>query len=253
MYNKSGLLLYICKPDDGGAGVETENGMKEEKKKKIRIGEEKQNKKTETESGYEEIESALHDPEFVKGQEEAIDFVKKQINEINEKLSETVGRDLIDIVTYRKKTAESVRKKLIRKEHEVNWENARTKLNDLTGIRISCSFQDDVYRLAGKLQKNKKFTLIKTKDYIKKPKASGYQSIHIIVDVLVDQGKDPMRVEIQLRTMAMNYWAKLDHQLCYKKESRDADKIRKELKEYAEEIAKIDEKMLKLRKKIEKI
>ena len=104
--------MYICKPDDGGAGVETENGMKEEKKKKIHIGEEKQNKKTETESGYEEIESALHDPEFVKGQEEAIDFVKKQINEINEKLSETVGRDLIDIVTYRKKNSRKCQKKI---------------------------------------------------------------------------------------------------------------------------------------------
>ena len=147
----------------------------------------------------------------------------------------------------------------------MSWESAGNKLNDLAGIRVVCSFQDDVYRMAGRLQKNKNFILVKTKDYIRKPKASGYQSIHIIVDVPLAvteenvtkeinlEESEKVRVEIQLRTVAMNFWAKLDHQLCYKKDTKGAEKIGKALKAYSEEIARIDKKMLKLRKKIEEI
>ena len=99
-------------------------------------------------------------------------------------------------------------------------------------------------------------TIIKTKDYIKKPKASGYQSVHLIVDMPYPYGEEneTVRAEIQIRTVAMNYWAKLDHQLCYKQEKstpQETEQVRRELLSYAQEIARIDKKMLALRKKIE--
>lgn len=253
-------------------------------------------------SGYEEIEKYRSRPEFITKQQAAISMVKEWTEEIAREYSREYNREIIDSINWRIKSAKSIEKKLIRKGYEVTWENATTKLNDLVGIRITCSFQDDVYRIAGRLSRDKHFILIKTKDYIRKPKSSGYQSIHLIVDVPVYmmnaawqnqkrqeeesqsqkeeiksgsvnqiEGREPqketmeawdkmeyvaeelVRVEIQIRTVAMNFWAKLDHQLCYKKDAKDADKIRKELKEYAEEIAKIDKKMLKLRQKIDEI
>lgn len=253
-------------------------------------------------SGYEEIEKYRSRPEFITKQQAAISMVKEWTEEIAREYSREYNREIIDTINWRIKSAKSIEKKLIRKGYEVTWENAATKLNDLVGIRITCSFQDDVYRIAGRLSKDKHFILVKIKDYIRKPKSSGYQSIHLIVDVPVymmntawqnqkrqaeenkrqaeeiESGKmnqiegreagsetieawnkmeyvaeELVRVEIQIRTVAMNFWAKLDHQMCYKKDAKDADKIRKELKEYAEEIARIDKKMLKLRQKIDEI
>lgn len=214
---------------------------------------------------YEEIKEGLEDIEFQEKEQKAIDYIIEEIRRIDRELNKKFNREIVDVVTYRIKSPESVIKKLKHKGYEVNWDNAQHRLNDLAGVRVICSFQDDVYRLAGKLQKDKNLILIKTKDYIKKPKASGYQSIHVIVDVpmeikeeqmkeeTVSQECEMIRVEIQIRTVAMNFWAKLDHQLCYKKDTKGADKIGKALKSYAEEITKIDKKMLKLRKKIERM
>ncbi|KIR03998.1 hypothetical protein P261_02813 [Lachnospiraceae bacterium TWA4] len=139
-------------------------------------------------------------------------------------------------VTYRLKSIQSISRKLQRKNKEVTLKNALHYLNDIAGIRIICNLYDDVYKITNKLQTISDLEVIKIKDYIQSPKESGYRSVHMIVCVYVNGKKIP--VEIQLRTIAMNYWAELDHQLCYKKEFYTNDRIYKELQRYAKEIAK---------------
>ena len=174
-----------------------------------------------------------------------------EINEINGRLSRECGRQIMDNITWRVKSPESIVKKLKRKKREISLECAKETLNDLAGIRVICSFQDDVYRIAKEIKKIPGLHIVKVKNYIAHPKASGYRSIHIIV--LVPAEEEEITVEIQVRSVAMNYWAILDHQLCYKNEEKEVEKIRKELRSYAIAIAKIDKKFLKLRKQIEKL
>lgn len=190
-----------------------------------------------------------------------IEEVLPQIQEIDERLSRKHGRKMMENVTFRVKSPESIVKKLHRKRRAVSLASAVGTLRDMAGIRIVCSFQDDVYRVADALGKLPGYMLVKEKNYIARPKASGYRSIHLILKPVKpadEEGKKAAGervacVEIQIRSVAMNYWAILDYQLCYKNEKKGAEKIRWELKEYAVEIAKIDRKMLKLRREIEKI
>jgi putative GTP pyrophosphokinase len=161
---------------------------------------------------------------------------------------------VVDSIVFRTKSAESVKKKLVRKGLPINVESLEAQLHDLTGVRIACVFLDDVYKVAERLESNRHFKILRVKDYIKQPKTSGYQSIHMIMEVPVNEERDSMRVEVQLRTVGMNFWAKLDHQLAYKMDdSEEVEKIRRDLKFHAEEIARIDRKLLKIRKKIEKL
>jgi putative GTP pyrophosphokinase len=202
---------------------------------------------------YQQIENYIKNPHFRKKQQQAIFFILNQIELINQELTGKYKRDIIDSVVSRTKSAESVKKKLIRKGLPVDIKHVEERLHDLTGVRISCTFLDDVYRIAEKMEKNPLFKVVKVKDYIKEPKSSGYRSIHMIVLVPVDEDED-VGVELQIRTTGMNYWAKLDHQLSYKaEENEEMDKIRRDLKFYAEEISRIDRKLLKIRTKIEKM
>lgn len=181
-----------------------------------------------------------------------IDAMMPEIKKLEKTLSGTYHRNIIEYTTSRIKSPESIVEKLHRKNREVSLEKAVDTLRDLAGIRIVCSFQDDVYRVAGAIKNLPGYELIKEKNYIAKPKASGYRSIHLILRPL-DTTSDIKCIEIQIRSAAMNYWAILEYQLCYKNEKKGAERIRKELKECAIDIAKIDKKMLKLRKEIENI
>ena len=127
------------------------------------------------------------------------------------------------------------------------------KLEDVAGIRIICSFLDDIYAVAEMLVRQDDIRVLAVKDYIKNPKPNGYRSYHMIVEIPVffSDMKKPMRVEVQIRTIAMDFWASLDHQLKYKKEIADDPEITAELKQCADVIAQTDEKMLAIRKKIE--
>lgn len=199
----------------------------------------------------EKLEQELKEYGLERICSEAIWDVIPQINEINDRLSEKFDRPVMDNLSWRVKSVDSIAKKLVRKGREVTIENALTTLNDLAGIRVVCSFQDDVYRMAKAIQKMPGFTVIKVKNYISRPKSSGYRSIHIIGEVLYEE--ETIRLEIQVRSVAMNYWAILDHQLCYKNEKKETEKLRKELRDCAIAIADIDKRFLKLRKEIEKI
>lgn len=179
--------------------------------------------------------------------------VKIQI--INEQLMLRHKREVIQNVSQRIKSPESIYAKMIRKNLEPDFALAKEKLNDLIGIRIVCLFLDDVYEIADMLKNQKDITLIKEKDYIAKPKKSGYMSLHLIVGVPVCIGDktETRTVEIQIRTTAMDFWSVLEYQLLYKKDVKGADKAGKELKSYSDEIAALDRKMLKLRNRIDSI
>lgn len=203
---------------------------------------------------YQAIERYIKNPDFLEKQQDAIQYVVNQVEIIDQELSGRFRRDVVDSIIYRTKSAESIKKKLIKKGLPLDLESVDAYLHDLTGVRITCAFLDDVYRIAERLEMNRHFTVVRVKDYIKDPKPSGYQSLHMIMNVPVSGGMDSIRVEIQIRTVAMNFWAKLDHQLAYKiVENEETEKIRRDLKFHAEEIARIDRKLLKIRKKIEKL
>lgn len=202
---------------------------------------------------YQQIEQYIKNPDFRNRQQEAIEYIIDQVKIINRELSDRYKRDVVDSIVFRTKSAESIKRKLVRKGLPVNIQNVEERLHDLTGVRITCTFLDDVYKIVERLEKNHHFQILRKKDYIEVPKTSGYRSIHMIF--LVPTGNDTdVRVEVQIRTVGMNYWAKLDHQLSYKaEENEELDKIRRELKFHAEEIARIDRKLLKIRTKIEKM
>ena len=135
-------------------------------------------------------------------------------------MSREYGREIISRISGRLKCAESVQRKLKKKGYPCSVESAMLRLNDLAGVRVTCYSVDDVYELAARLKQSKELQILKEKDYIDKPKASGYKSLHLIAEVCVQipGGEKRVRVEIQLRTLAMDCWARLDHKFCYKKE-----------------------------------
>lgn len=124
---------------------------------------------------------------------------------------------MIRYMKYRIKTPESCLDKLIKKKYAVKRQAAQDQFNDIAGIRVVCNYLDDIYRLVEALKKDEELQIIKIKDYVKNPKESGYQSLHVIVLVPVE-GTEGKKVEIQIRTRAMNFWAVMEHCLIYKKQ-----------------------------------
>ena len=185
----------------------------------------------------------------------AIREVRTKFEVLNEELSYKAGRNPIESITSRVKKPVSIVGKLKRLGKPVTIDAISEYLNDVAGIRVVCSFIDDIYKVAEMLAGQDDITVLQIKDYIRKPKPNGYRSYHMIVEVPVffSEGKQMMRVEIQLRTVAMDFWASLEHQMKYKKESADRPEIAAELKSCAETIAATDARMLGIRKRIESL
>lgn len=183
----------------------------------------------------------------------AIREVKTKLEVLNDELSVRNQRNPIEMIKSRVKKPISVVEKLQRKGYEVSVESMMEHLDDVAGIRVICSFVDDIYQVADMLMRQDDIKVMAIKDYIKNPKANGYRSYHMIVEIPVffSNEKKFMRVEVQIRTIAMDFWASLDHQLKYKKEVTDSAQISEELRKCAEVIAQTDEKMLAIRKSIE--
>ena len=181
--------------------------------------------------------------------------VRTKLEVLNDEFSLEYKRNPISFIKTRIKKPESIYAKLVRKGLDTDLQTARKKLNDLIGVRIVCLFLDDVYEVAQILKKQQDIKVIKEKDYIEKPKKNGYMSLHLIVDIPIyfNEESETKRVEIQIRTVAMDFWSVLEYQLLYKKNVKGADKVGKELKSYSDEIAALDQKMLKLRNRIESI
>ena len=184
----------------------------------------------------------------------AIREVKTKLEVLNDELSVRNQRNPIEMIKSRVKKPVSIVEKLHRKNLPISLNSMIHHLDDVAGIRVICSFVDDIYTVARMLVSQDDIRVIAVKDYISNPKDNGYRSYHLIVEVPVffsDRKKD-MRVEVQIRTMAMDFWASLDHQLKYKKDIGDAaDEISEELRKCAEVIAKTDRHMLVIRKSIE--
>lgn len=179
-------------------------------------------------------------------------------------------RDPIKYLSSRIKTEDSMKAKLARKDFPVTLESALSNVYDAAGIRIVCPYLDDVYDIAEMIKAYKDLTIIAEKDYIQNPKPNGYRSYHIIVQVGVSvpgpvkslglnlsQNKNvldryPVYLEIQIRTMAMDFWSSLEHQIKYKKNVENADIIGEELKRCAEMITTTDMNMQTIRQLIEK-
>ena len=158
----------------------------------------------------------------------------------------------IEYIKSRIKTPESIVKKLKRNGLESTIDNMIHRINDIAGIRIVCSFTSDIYRIAEMIGKQNDLTVIYVKDYIKNPKDSGYKSYHMLVSVpifLSDRVVD-IKVEIQIRTIAMDFWASLEHKIYYKFEGNAPDYISQELIECADIVSDLDAKMLQLNKVI---
>lgn len=199
------------------------------------------------------IASYIKDPDYRLRCKAAIDILMAKLKMINAELSGQKKRTVISQTTSRIKSAESIYAKLLKKGLEPDFETARKNLKDLIGIRVVCPFEDELYQVAEFLEMQKDIEIIRIKDYIRNPKKNGYKSLHLIAKVPIysAEGEQKELVEIQLRTIAMDYWSVLEYELYYKK--RDNAEIESELKKYAEEIANLDYRMLKLRNKIEKI
>ena len=158
----------------------------------------------------------------------------------------------IEYVKSRIKRPESIVKKLKRYGYEENIENMVQYCNDIAGIRIVCSFTSDIYRLAEMIGQQNDITVLSVKDYIKNPKRSGYKSYHMIVTIpifLSDRAVET-KVEIQIRTIAMDFWASLEHKIYYKFEGNAPEYISKDLRECSAIVSMLDAKMLSLNEAI---
>ncbi len=178
--------------------------------------------------------------------------VETKFNVLNQEFSVQYDRNPIESIKSRIKEPRSILDKLIRNKLPLSIHSLEENLSDVAGIRVICSFIEDIYLLAGCLLKQDDVTLIKYKDYIKNPKENGYRSLHLIVEVpiFLAHKKKLMKVEIQLRTIAMDFWASLEHKLKYKKNRPDSALLTKELKECADMSAQLDERMEKIRKSV---
>lgn len=216
---------------------------------------EEKKEKNQDKDAIQKIKNSMEKNQYYLLCQYAIGIVEAKAKIIDEQLSMKYGREIMKSFSGRVKSPESIYAKLVRKELSPDLETARKKLNDLVGVRIVCLFLDDVYEIADILKKQRDITLVKEKDYIAKPKKNGYMSLHLIVDIPIYFGDNfqSKRVEIQIRTVAMDFWSVLEYQLMYKKNVSGAEKMGKELKNYSEEVAALDEKMMKLRNKIDKI
>ena len=182
----------------------------------------------------------------------ALKQVQTKMEILNDEFQHVHQYNPIEHIKARIKTPESIVKKLKRAGKESTIQNMIEYVNDIAGIRIICSFSSDIYRIAAMIKEQKDINILLTKDYITYPKASGYRSYHMIVSVpvyLSDRIVDT-KVEIQIRTVAQDFWASLEHKIHYKFEGEAPEHIRSELVECARMVSDLDARMLALNEEI---
>lgn len=186
--------------------------------------------------------------------ERAIMEIETKFRVLNHELSLEYDNNPIESIKTRVKSYDSILKKIRRKNIPLNLQAIEENLKDIAGVRVICSFPDDIYKLAESFLKQDDITLIERKDYIKNPKPSGYRSLHLIVQVpiFLQNEKKMVNVEVQFRTIAMDFWASLDHKMRYKKELSDEEVeiLQEELYDCAKQSAALDERMQRIRDRI---
>lgn len=179
--------------------------------------------------------------------------IETKLNVLNAEFALKYNRNPFESIKSRIKSPTSIVEKMKRKGFPLTVESMENNLFDIAGIRVICSFVDDIYAIAALLVQQDDITLLEAKDYIKNPKENGYRSLHLILEVPVflAEEKKPMKVEVQFRTIAMDFWASLEHKLKYKKDISDAKEIFEELQECADIISDMDLRMQEIRNRIE--
>ena len=183
----------------------------------------------------------------------AIMEVETKFRVLDAEFSMEYNRNPFESIKSRLKSPLSIYEKLRRKGCPVTVENIEKHLNDVAGIRVICSFPDDIYRLADLISRQDDIEVLGRKDYIKNPKPNGYRSLHLIlgIPIFLSREKRFMRVEVQLRTIAMDFWASLEHKLKYKKDIEDGEEIARQLKSCSDMIEELDYQMQGIRDRID--
>ena len=199
------------------------------------------------------LDEALQFRELMMMYSCAIREVKTKLEVLNDDLAIRNQRNPIQMIKSRVKKPTSILEKLKRRGYPITVQSVFENLYDVAGIRVICSFIDDIYLVAEMLARQDDVKVLIVKDYIRCPKVNGYRSYHMIIEIPVffSERKKNMRVEVQIRTIAMDFWASLDHQMKYKKDLDESEEISEQLRECAEVIAQTDEKMQLIRRKIE--
>jgi putative GTP pyrophosphokinase len=183
----------------------------------------------------------------------ALDEIDTKLTILNEEFQFVHQHNPIEHIKSRIKSPDSIREKLERKGLEVTVENAREHIHDIAGIRVMCSFVSDIYKIFEIISNQDDLRVLRVKDYIKNPKENGYQSLHLIVEVPVflSNRMEKVKVEIQIRTVAMDFWASLEHKIYYKFDKTVPKHLTDQLKETAEMVKYLDEKMKRLKDELE--
>lgn len=185
----------------------------------------------------------------------ALKAINTKIEIMNNEFIHMQNHTPIEHIKSRLKTPESIVKKLKQTGQKVTIENMVDKLSDIAGIRIICSFMQDIYQIADMITRQKDITVLYVKDYIKKPKPNGYKSYHMVITVPVYLAEGPAetKVEVQIRTVAMDFWASLEHKIYYKFEGNAPYRLQEELKACADMVDILDAKMFSLNRSITEI
>ena len=183
----------------------------------------------------------------------ALKEVRTKFEVLDVEFNVRYSRNPINAIHTRLKSNQSILEKMQRRRIPFSLENLETRIQDVAGVRVICSYVDDIYRLSEALLRQDDVKLIAQKDYIQQPKPNGYRSLHLIVRVPVffaDQRRD-LHVEVQIRTIAMDFWASLEHQLKYKQNVPEQEAIVEQLRHCAQRVSDLDEEMLAIRRRIE--
>ncbi len=192
---------------------------------------------------------------FMMGYKFALDEINTKINILQQEFQFVHDYNPIENVSSRVKTPESIMRKATKKGIELSHSDIKATIKDIAGIRITCSFETDIYRLSAMLQNQDDLKVLEVKDYIKNPKPNGYRSLHLllVVPVFMSDRVEEVCVEVQIRTIAMDFWASLEHKIYYKYNKEVPADIIKELKESADSAAHLDRKMEKIQLRMNKL
>lgn len=178
--------------------------------------------------------------------------VETKFRVLSEELSLEYDRNPIETIKTRLKSVESIADKLSALKQDLTVQSIEKNLHDVAGVRVICGFPSDIYTLADAFLKQDDITLIEKKDYIANPKPNGYRSLHLIVEIpiFLHDEKKPMKVEVQFRTISMDWWASLEHKIRYKKDVEISNDVALELKECAQFASNLDNRMESIQKRI---
>lgn len=183
----------------------------------------------------------------------ALDEVNTKLKILNEEFQFIHDYNPVEHIKSRIKSLESIGAKLEKKGLEITPENAREHVRDIAGIRVTCSFVSDIFKIHDMLANQDDITILRVKDYVTNPKPNGYRSLHLLCElpIFLTNRSERMTVEIQIRTIAMDFWASLEHKIYYKYQQEAPQELLDELKEVADIITFLDDKMKKLNTQID--